>query len=409
MKISLITISNNELVAINKNDTIPLITSYLHKNGFEVMNNFVSNSVYENIVNNLKNTIDDADFTLCIVENELDVAFLTKKAICSLMETELTVNNFAKTNIQNYYVNANIPIPKEMFSYANMPSGARCITNLLSAFQGFLLTKNNKTIIFMPLQPEELKNMFTVSVLPFLLERATIVNKTYVFKTYGLTKHELNSILKDQIKNKNKILVVCNEKLLDAEIVVTYPENIKKEVIDSFITSICTKLSAYLYAETDTTLYERAKDLLKINNITFSVAEDISAGNFTAKFYENNQDAKEILTESYITPNNNSKIKILGVEPELFETEDIDYEEIAYEMSLGALENANTDFVVSVTGSIETGKCYIGIGNTKGIHVYKENVSGDLMQKIEKITNYTFFHLIKKIKQNDFHLLKTEL
>ena len=99
MKISLITISNNELVAINKNDTIPLITSYLHKNGFEVMNNFVSNSVYENIVNNLKNTIDDADFTLCIVENELDVAFLTKKAICSLMETELTVNNFAKTNI----------------------------------------------------------------------------------------------------------------------------------------------------------------------------------------------------------------------------------------------------------------------------------------------------------------------
>ena len=93
----------------------------------------------------------------------------------------------------------------------------------------------------------------------------------------------------------------------------------------------------------------------------------------------------------------------------MFVTEDIDYEEIAYEMSLGALENANTDFVVSVTGSIETGKCYIGIGNTKGIHVYKENVSGDLMQKIEKITNYTFFHLIKKIKQNDFHLLKTEL
>ena len=408
MKVSILSISNNELVALNKNYTIPLITSNLYKNGFDLVGNNLVSSNYENLLKNLELTMSQCDCILCLVENEPDISFVAKKAVCEIFSEELGVNTYAKNNIKKYYDEKNIPIPKEISSYQHMPTNARCITNTIGAFQGFLLNKNQKTIFFMPLHAEELNSMFFKSVLPYLLERSTNTTKTYVFKTFGLSKQELNSILKDQIKNKNKIQIICNEKLLDAEILINCPITLKQEIVEKFISLVFNKINHYLYAETDTTMYERAYDLLKLNNLTLSIAEDITAGNFSSRFFRANKDSNNILIESYITPTSISKTKILGVDKDVL-GETPDFEEIAYEMALGALENSGSDFVVSTTGNIESGKCYIGIGNTSGIHVFSETVSGDLNQKIEKITSYTFFHLIKKLKQNDFHLSKTNV
>ena len=408
MKINILSISNNELVALNKNYTIPLITSNLYKNGFDLVGNNLVSSNYENILKNIELALSQCDCILCLVENEPDISFVVKKAICEIFKEELNINTYAKNNIKNYYDSKNIPIPKEISSYQHMPTNARCITNTTGAFQGFLLNKNQKTIFFMPLHAEELSTMFFKSVLPYLIERSTNTTKTFVFKTYGLSKQELNSILKDQIKNKNKIQIICNEKLLDAEILINCPSSIKQEIMENFISLIFNKINHYLYAETDTTMYERAFDLLKINNLTLSIAEDITAGNFSSRFFKANNNANDILIESYITPTFNSKVKILGVDKDIL-GQNPDYEELAYEMALGALENSGSDFVVSTTGDIDTGKCYIGIGNSSGIHVFTETVDGDLSQKIEKITSCTFFHLIKKLKQNDFHLSKTNV
>jgi len=408
MKVNILSISNNELIAQNKNYTIPLITSNLYKNGFDLVGNNLISSNYDNMIKDINLYLEQSDFLLCLVENEPEISFIVKKAICEIFNETLTINSYAKNNIKTYYEEKNIPIPKEISSYQHLPANARCITNTIGAFQGFLLNKNQKTIFFMPLHAEELSLMFFKSVLPYLIERSTNTSKTYVFKTFGLTKQELNSILKDQIKNKNKIQIICNEKLLDVEILINVPANIRNDVLENFISTIFNKINHYLYAETDTSMYERAFDLLNINNLTLSIAEDITAGNFSSRFFKTNKEANKILIESYITPTINSKVKILGVEQELLEKGQ-DYEEVAYEMALGALENSGSDFVVSTTGDIDSGKCYIGIGNSKGIHVYTETVEGDLNQKIEKITSYTFFHLIKKLKQNDFHLSKTKV
>ena len=54
MKINILSISNNELVALNKNYTIPLITSNLYKNGFDLVGNNLVSSNYENILKNIE-------------------------------------------------------------------------------------------------------------------------------------------------------------------------------------------------------------------------------------------------------------------------------------------------------------------------------------------------------------------
>ena len=90
-------------------------------------------------------------------------------------------------------------------------------------------------------------------------------------------------------------------------------------------------------------------DLLNINNLTLSVAEDITAGNFSSRFFKANKDAKGILVESYITPTTLSKTRILGVDKDIF-TQNTDFEEVAYEMAKGLSNIAKANISVSITG-----------------------------------------------------------
>ena len=71
-------------------------------------------------------------------------------------------------------------------------------------------------------------------------------------------------------------------------------------------------------------------------------------------------------------------------------------------MALGALENSGADFVLATFGI--SNQCFYAIGNSKGIHLYNEFFSGNSLELTKKGTSAGFFHLIKKIKKNDFHL-----
>ncbi len=404
MKVSVLTVSNNELVASKRNDSLTLISSYLYKSGFEIDSTNIIKVDFEKIIFSLETLLKDNDCLIITCDEQIDYSFVTKKAIAKYLNQELVTNTFAKNSIMDYYHNVNIPPIKESNSYAFMPSGARCIVNPLGVMQGFLVEYEEKLLLFLPRQRHQLQNMFVSSVLPYLLDQSKKLNTTYIFKTYGLTGQEILSILKDLRKNKHKIEILCNENLLEGEIIINYPKKIDNVVIDGFVTTIYKRLSNYIYAENDVSIEERLKDLLAINNLTLSIAEDYTKGYISSSFLTKNIDASNYLVESYIVPNNSSKQTVLGVDLELLLTNK-SIDDIAYQMAAGALENSGSDFVLSTYGIGNT--CYIGIGTLKGIYVYKEQLTGSAEDHVKKASMAAMFHLIKKIKKNDFHLSQT--
>ncbi len=408
MNISVLVVSNNEIIAANKNDVLPLILSQLHKNGFTV--NEVSNIKvdYHIILSELTKALND-DIVFLIAENQPEASFLSKKAVAKILNEEVVVNQFAKNSIENYFKVNNLPFTKEGNTESFFPLSARCIINTYGVMQGFLSEANKKLLFFLPLEPLELKNMFISSVLPYLLEKFGKNEKTYVFKTFGLTKQELFSMLRDYRKNKHKINIICNEKFLDGEVIIENNPKIKPEDTENLVRNVFSRISGYIYAENDNSLTERARDLLQLNKLTLTIAEDLTAGNITTNFYKDNEDAGDYLYESYITITDESKMKILGVEKDTLIRTNNYSNEVAYEMALGALENARTDVVLSTTGCLNVkskdyGKCSICVGNINGIHVFNHTFSGDRQKIIQKATNAAFYHLIKKLKQNDFTL-----
>lgn len=405
MKVGIITVSNSEIISSEKNDSIKLISSQLYKNGFDVVLNQtlkLDGAVVKSALSQAKQVVD---FIVFIADTEVERCYACKKIICDEFETKLVNSDYAKKNIDEFVKNQNIPLKKEDASFMQLPEMARCIKNPLGIFQGFLIEKDSKSLFFLPIAHQELHHMFFSSVLPFILQKPT--TKTYVFKTYGLKYNEMQLMLKDLIKNKHGIDVVCNEYLLNGEILISVPSKVKENIYQNFISGIYSKILPYIYSDTDCMLTELIYNQLSVRREKLVFAEDFTCGKMANLFCETIENARDVLIEGYVALTSNAKEKLLGVDREVFRKPKIDLGEVAYQMALGALENSGADVVVANCGDLQTGEVVFALGNVDGIHIFTEKVTGTKEQKIAMATNAIFFRLSKKIKQNDFHLLQT--
>jgi len=401
MKIGLLTLSDNNAVLGESNKLLNSIPMILYKNGFDVVVNTTSKINYEVGFSLLKSVYDIVDCTIVICDEDFEKCYKAKEIICKMLNSKLEQNAFALKNLEDYSKNQNVPLKNEDYSYAKVPFGSRSIKNPLGAFQGFLIEKDNKIIFFLPINIEELEHLFFNSVLPYILKISSSSNKIYAFKTYGIKQNELSLILKDYIKNKHNIDVIYFEYLLNGEVIVKIPDALRSDVVENFIKNLYSRIAPYVYADGNENIIEMISSLLKLTRRSIVFAEDFTSGNLVKNFCEKSKD-KNILTKSYILKDNESKIEILGVDERNFHKLDIDYEEIAYQMVVGALQISKAEIAVSSVGNLSNGDLFFAIGSSDGVHIYSEKVFGDREQKIQMATNCIFFRLIKKLKQNDF-------
>ena len=402
MNISILTVSNSEVIAAAPNNALGLLASTLYKSGFNIAENSrlcVDSAVIER---GLTKAYENSDCVIVITQDQIDYAYATKKTIAKYFGDEVTPNTYAKNALANFYKNLNVPLPKDALSHAQMPTKARAIINDLGPMQGFLLESGSKTLFFMPYTEVELTDMFTKSVLPYLTQKSKERSKTLIFKLFGLTQNEVLKILSDLRKNKQKINIICSETLLDSELIINFSEKTEQMVIDGLVATVYKRLGGYIYADSDISLPECLLKLLSIKNNTLACAEDATSGAVSAGLLAADLKASERLVESFIVPTKNSKIKNLGVEADLFRGANVDANEVVYQMAVGALENSSADFVAATYAKDQT--FYLGIGTVEGIHVFTQNFKGSLRELISKFTSCTYFNLIKKIKKNDFNL-----
>jgi len=409
MKISIIAVSNSEIVSNEKNDTVSLISSTLHKNGQEVLSCQMVSANSNVVSTSLSSFVEKSDCVLLLCENEFEKIYMCKKLLCDLFSSKMINSTFAKLNIDEYSRLLNVPLKKEDGAYAQMPEIARTIKNPFSPFQGCLCENDGKSVFLLPLRHDELHQMFFSSVLPFILKSVGNDSSTFVLKTFGIKSGEMSLLLRDFIKNKLNIEVVCGEYLLLGEVIINIPKSTRKDYADTFVKNVYEKILPYVYADKDESMPSYIYSFLSLHKEKVAFAEDFTAGNMSATLFQNLDDAKSILQESYVTASNEAKIKILGVEKEIFVRSTLDFGEIAYQMAMGLLENSSADVVVANCGDVTSGELTFAIGNRDGLHIFTKKVSGNNKQKIIMATNAIFFELIKKLKQNDFSLGKTVL
>lgn len=240
------------------------------------------------------------------------------------------------------------------------------------AQQVVVFKKEEQKIIFIPLESD-------LSILSQILGD----NVACQFHLFGLNKNsvvEKLEYLKGEIADL-KYKVIENNILID--VYLSYQG--QGDMIDDNQVKIATAFKSYMFSENDLNLEKIIYQLLKMKNLSMSICENVTKGKIISSLLEN-ADFSDILKLA--------QIKFF---------EDADNEKLHKETE-NILQSSNCDLAVVTNGSIEGDSLHFvfTIADKKEIHFYKCTFTGNLDQSIEMAKNTCLYHLVKKLRQNDF-------
>ncbi|MDP6189097.1 MAG: CinA family protein [Candidatus Poseidoniaceae archaeon] len=142
---------------------------------------------------------------------------------------------------------------------------------------------------------------------------------------------------------------------------------------------------------------------LKEGNHTLTLAESCTGG-LLASTLTDIAGASSWFKRSYITYANEAKIEELGVEPEALESRGAVSAKVAIQMAKGALEKADADFAIAVTGiagptnegsSKPVGTVYVGIASRQWANAIQTQIGGT---RAENKSGFVYFALLTAMR-----------
>ncbi len=218
-----------------------------------------------------------------------------------------------------------------------------------------------------------------------LLHKILYTNeKLCQFHVFGMNKNEIINKL-EEIKNEVSNLtykVIENNILCD--VYLSYKG--QGDVIDDNLVKIASIFKANMYSENELTLENIVFQLLKMKNLSISICENVTQGKILASLLEKNECFSNVLKLGKV---------------EFYDKIDNDF---LHTRTTEILNESGSDIAIMTCGIKEENKFNFTftIADKKEVHFYKCNFTGNIESSIEMAKNTVLFHLVKKLRQNDF-------
>lgn len=247
----------------------------------------------------------------------------------------------------------------------------------------------------------------TEEILPYLDGKYSVRHDKMVVRAVGVPSERLEKVLSEAKKMSGKGLSYnVSEKWGDLRFEILYDNNAPKMLVDEAMRTVVGGLNEYIYAVEDTPLNVRIFEMLKLRGMKLSVAESFTGGGVAKRLIEVSG-ISSVLFESIVAYDNGSKMKRLGVGQNTLMQQGAVSDETAYEMAAGLIASGNCSVSLATTGiagpkSDNTGKpvglCYIAVGLSESVYVYKYIFRGDREDITQRAINQALFLLYKQIK-----------
>lgn len=242
-------------------------------------------------------------------------------------------------------------------------------------------------------------------VMPYLATKQKF-STVSVYKIFGPEKNEIIHSLSEFKRLTTVRFFVETDFACDTKLTVCFSHSVAKNVKEKITEAVYAKFRENIYADEDCELEDVAVKLLELAGATLGIAESLTGGMVASKIV-NVPNASKAFLEGIVSYSNEAKAARLGVSGISLSNYGAVSSEVAYEMAVGVLNTAKTDFALATTGiagptgsSIDkpVGLVYVSLGNNHGIHVFKYVFDGDRNQVRVKTTKNALFQLIKLLK-----------
>ena len=206
----------------------------------------------------------------------------------------------------------------------------------------------------------------------------------------------------------NKLQLHARSKYGVTRIEVIYDRETPKMIADEVVRILASELKEYLFAVGEHSLQERLVDSLKLHHMKISTAESFTGGGVGGAIVSV-PGASAVFYEGINAYNSLAKCARLFVNAATIQERGAASDETAYEMAWGLLKEGHCDVAIATTGiagpdsdesGAPKGMCYLAVGTSKRIRVFRHDILGDRETVTRTAINFALFHALDEISDN---------
>ena len=279
---------------------------------------------------------------------------LTVAAVADALGLPLELHEEAWEHVQEFFRRRNRPLSSQQEKQAMLPRGARMIPNSRGSAPGVIIEHRDKTLIFTPGVPREMKGMMQDHVVSYLRARGLAgreVIRSRILRITGLGESLVEDRLRDLMRGSVNPTIAPYAHTGECHVRITArgSEADVEALLDRTEAAIRERLGDAVYATGEVGLEEVVARALTAKGVSVAVAESCTGGLLGARL-TNPPGASAFLDGGIITYSNSAKRRWLGVSDELLERYGAVSAEVARAMAEAVRQQAGTEIGVATTG-----------------------------------------------------------
>ena len=378
MKTSILAVGTELLFGQTVNTNAAYLSENLNLMGFDVMYHFVVGDNPERLKEKLADAFTDTDLVILTGGLGPTQDDLTKEMVAEYMGADMYQDERVVADLKAFFEKRGGNMPENNMKQAYLPAGCTPFYNASGTAPGFALEKDGKVAICLPGPPREMKWLFENGVKDYLekfMEKKMVYR---VIRTIGIGESDLEMLLMPLIEGQTDPTIATYAKEGECTLRIASQRDTEEEAsaaVDEMTERVRKLAGEYIYSFDDEELNEVVVRILKEKGLTIASSESCTGGLFAAAITDVSG-ASEVLSSSYITYSNESKINEIGIPADTIERFGVVSKETAIAMAAGTKRRSGADIAVSITGFAgpesdpghEAGEAYIGyaMGDIKG-------------------------------------------
>lgn len=363
MKAEIITVGTELLIGSILNTNAKFLSERLIDLGVDVVRQVSVADDLNSIIKELNISMNEADLIFLCGGLGPTNDDLTREALAKFLNKKIYIDKDAKEKLVLRFEKINKKMTDNNIKQVSLIEGSKKLDNNWGLALGEVNDYNGKKIFLFPGPPKEFEPMVDAYLAQNIHENQKIIVRS--LNVIGLGE----SLTEDRIRKlnlENKYISINTFAHFTQTEIKLIAKGEDYEYISNIMSNSIEKLydefKDHIYSDNNQSVEEVLVKRLRDKNLTISFAESITGGLLAASITDVAGSSK-ILSSSYVTYSNDSKIKNLGVRKETLDKYGAISEQTALEMACGLKNKTNSSVCVSTTGEAGPEPSETDIGN----------------------------------------------
>lgn len=363
MKAEIITVGTELLIGSILNTNAKFLSERLIDLGVDVVRQVSVADDMNSIIKELNISMNEADLIFLCGGLGPTNDDLTREALAKFLNKKIYIDKDAKEKLVLRFEKINKKMTDNNIKQVSLIEGSKKLDNNWGLALGEVNDYNGKKLFLFPGPPKEFEPMVDSYLAQNIHENQKIIVRS--LNVIGLGE----SLTEDRIRKlnlENKYISINTFAHFTQTEIKLIAKGEDYEYISNIMSNSIEKLydefKDHIYSDNNQSVEEVLVKRLMDKNLTISFAESITGGLLAASITDVAGSSK-ILSSSYVTYSNDSKIKNLGVRKETLDKYGAISEQTALEMARGLKNKTNSSVCVSTTGEAGPEPSETDIGN----------------------------------------------